>query len=195
MKPVKSYHHGALHEALLQAAETILCRDGLAALTLRAIARESGVSHGAPAHHFKDLSDLLSELVAAGFERLTAVVQAAGQGETPNFADAAQAYVAFAISNAALFQLMFRVERLNAGHDRLRAARTAAFAVIAEASALPAGELSAGQVGAMTAQWCLVQGFAGLAANGRLGPLLGRAPVGTQEPELLLLALEHLRPV
>src|SRR5579871_6391833 len=102
MDQEKSYHHGALHEALLKAAETILCRDGLPALTLRAIAREAGVSHGAPAHHFKDLSDLLSELVASGFERLTAVVQAAG----PHFADAAQAYVAFAIGNPALFQLM-----------------------------------------------------------------------------------------
>jgi AcrR family transcriptional regulator len=194
MEQAKSYHHGALHEALLSAAETILCRDGLAALTLRAIAREAGVSHGAPAHHFKDLSDLLSELVATGFERLTVVMQAAGQGRTGQFAEAAQAYVAFAISNAALFQLMFRVERLNAGHERLRAARAGTLAVIAEASAMPAGELSPSQVGRITAQWCMVQGFASLAANGRLGPLLARAPEGMQEPELLTLALEHLRP-
>jgi AcrR family transcriptional regulator len=194
MEQTKSYHHGALHEALLSAAETILCRDGLAALTLRAIAREAGVSHGAPAHHFKDLSDLLSELVAAGFERLTGTMQAAGQGRAGQFAEAAQAYVAFAIGNAALFQLMFRVERLNAGHERLRAARAGTLAVIAEASAMPAGELSPSQVGAMTAQWCMVQGFAGLAANGRLGPLLERAPEGTREPELLALALKYLRP-
>ena len=40
----------------------------------------------------------------------------------------------FAIGNAALFQLMFRVERLNAGHERLRAARAGAFAVITEAT-------------------------------------------------------------
>ena len=77
MEQTKSYHHGALHEALLSAAETILCRDGLAALTLRAIAREAGVSHGAPAHHFKDLSVLLSELVASGFERMTVAMQTA----------------------------------------------------------------------------------------------------------------------
>jgi AcrR family transcriptional regulator len=169
MERAKSYHHGALHEALLSAAETILCRDGLAALTLRAIAREAGVSHGSPSHHFKDLSDLLSELVASGFERMTVAMQTAGHGRTGQFAAAAQAYVAFAIGNAALFQLMFRVERLNAGHERLRAARAGAFAVIAEASAMPAGELSPRQVGAMTAQWCLVQGFASLAAGTRPG--------------------------
>jgi hypothetical protein len=136
----------------------------------------------------------LTELVAAGFERLTAAMQAAAQGRALQFADAAQAYVAFAIGNAALFQLMFRVERLNAGHARLREARANAFAVIAAASAMPAGPLSPAEVGAMTAQWCLVQGFAGLAANGRLGPLLERAPAGTREPELLRLALAHLTP-
>jgi AcrR family transcriptional regulator len=192
MEPTKSYHHGALHEALLSAAETILCRDGLGALTLRAIAREAGVSHGAPPHHFKDLVELLSELVAAGFERMTVAMQAASQVETGRFAEVAQAYVAFAIGNAALFQLMFRVERLNAGNDRLRTARAGAFTVIAKASAMPAGELSPSQLGAMTAQWCLVQGFASLAANGRLGPLLERGPAGMQEAELLRLALENL---
>jgi AcrR family transcriptional regulator len=123
MEQAKSYHYGALHEALLSAAETILCRDGLAALTLRAIAREAGVSHGAPAHHFKDLSDLLSAPVASGFERLTVAMQAAGQGQVGQFAEVAQAYVAFATGNAALFRPLFRVEKINAGHDRLRATR------------------------------------------------------------------------
>src|SRR5947207_1746268 len=46
------YHHGALRDALLQAAERVLERDGLAGLTLRAVAREAGVSHAAPTHHF-----------------------------------------------------------------------------------------------------------------------------------------------
>ena len=61
------YHHGSLHEALLQAAETILEREGLQGLTLRAAAREAGVSHAAPTHHFGDMTGLLSDLAAAGF--------------------------------------------------------------------------------------------------------------------------------
>ena len=35
------YHHGALRVALLQAAEQVLERDGLAGLTLRAVARQA----------------------------------------------------------------------------------------------------------------------------------------------------------
>src|SRR6201987_5022966 len=63
------YHHGALRDALLQAAERVLKRDGLAGLTLRAAAREAGVSPAAPTHHFGDLTGLVSELAAMGFRR------------------------------------------------------------------------------------------------------------------------------
>src|SRR4029077_600186 len=64
-----SYHHGALRDALLEAAERVLERDGLPGLTLRAVAREAGVSHAAPTHHFGDLTGLVSELAAIGFRQ------------------------------------------------------------------------------------------------------------------------------
>jgi AcrR family transcriptional regulator len=40
----KRYHHGDLRRALLDAAVAILEREGPAALSLRAVAREAGVS-------------------------------------------------------------------------------------------------------------------------------------------------------
>ena len=97
MTEAKPYHHGALREALLTAAEAILRRDGLAALTLRAIAREAGVSHGAPGHHFRDLTDLLSELAAVGFERMAALLEGTqNDAEDTRFADG-RVYVQFAL--------------------------------------------------------------------------------------------------
>lgn len=79
------YHHGDLHEALLKAAELVLERDGLAGLTLRAVAREAGVSHAAPTHHFGDLTGLVSELAAIGFRQFNEAMIAAGAtGSTPN---------------------------------------------------------------------------------------------------------------
>src|SRR4051795_11499632 len=71
------YHHGALRDALLKAAETVLERDGLQGLTLRAVAREAGVSHAAPTHHFGDLTGLVSELAAVGFRQFNAAMAAA----------------------------------------------------------------------------------------------------------------------
>ena len=75
------YHHGDLHDALLAAAERVLERDGLAGLTLRAVAREAGVSHAAPTHHFGDLSGLLSELAAIGFRRFNEAMVAAARAK------------------------------------------------------------------------------------------------------------------
>src|ERR1700757_2731218 len=69
------YHHGALREAMLEAAERILERDGVAGLTRRAASREAGVSHAAPKNHFGDVSGLLSELAAGRFERFAAMMQ------------------------------------------------------------------------------------------------------------------------
>src|ERR1700755_2998314 len=93
------YHHGDLHEALLKAAERVLERDGLAGLTLRAVAREAGVSHAAPTHHFGDLTGLLSELAAIGFRMFNVAMAESCTPETPYPAKGlarAKAYVAYA---------------------------------------------------------------------------------------------------
>src|SRR5262245_49500372 len=62
VKRTAPYHHGSLREAMLRAAESILERDGIGGLTLRAAAREAGVSHAAPKNHFGDVMGLLSDL-------------------------------------------------------------------------------------------------------------------------------------
>src|SRR5437588_7018998 len=108
------YHHGALRDALLQAAERVLERDGLAGLTLRAVAREAGVSHAAPTHHFGDLTGLLSELAAIGYRMFNAAMVAAdSSGPSPldKAMARAKAYVAYARAHPGMYGLMFRTER------------------------------------------------------------------------------------
>ena len=69
------YHHGALREALLAAAESLLLEQGVDAFTLRACARRAGVSHAAPAHHFGDARGLLTAFATVGFARMAALMQ------------------------------------------------------------------------------------------------------------------------
>ena len=57
-----SYHHGNLHEALLQAARELLADSGVEDLSLRKLARAAGVSATAPYSHFRDKQSLLAEL-------------------------------------------------------------------------------------------------------------------------------------
>ena len=75
-KRAAPYHHGSLREAMLRAAESILERDGIGGLTLRAAAREAGVSHAAPKNHFGDIMGLLSDLAAVGFARFRVAMKA-----------------------------------------------------------------------------------------------------------------------
>ncbi len=121
------YHHGALRNALLEAAERVLERDGLAGLTLRAVAREAGVSHAAPTHHFGDLTGLVSELAAIGFRQFNATMEAArATGTVPleKSMAGAKAYVGYAQAHPGMYGLMFRTERLDMTRARAGMSRS-----------------------------------------------------------------------
>jgi len=191
------YHHGDLHVALLAAAERVLERDGLSGLTLRAVAREAGVSHAAPTHHFGDLSGLLSELAAIGFRRFNEAMIAAGESETMPLMKAlarAKAYVAYAQAQPGMYGLMFRTERLDMARPSLHAAATASFQGLATAVSLSRNETRTGEpletlslehAAAIARAWSLVHGFTMLLLDGRLQDILRRLPQGTGVEELL----------
>jgi AcrR family transcriptional regulator len=107
----RPYHHGNLRTALLSQAERTVREHGIDRLSLRELARQTGVSHGAPRRHFPDRQALLDALAQTGFERLGAELEraAAGAGEEfgPRLQAIATAYVHFATRDAALLELMF----------------------------------------------------------------------------------------
>jgi AcrR family transcriptional regulator len=185
-----SYHHGDLHDALLKAAETVLERDGVQGLTLRAAAREAGVSHAAPTHHFGDMTGLLSELAAVGFRRFGAALREAASKRTTAHArlDAmGVAYVTFARSYPGLFMLMFRSERLDFERPALRDAMTESNAALATGVGAHLGEavaparLTLGQAAEMVRAWSIVHGFAVLLLDHRLDRFLPLSPNGNPD--------------
>jgi AcrR family transcriptional regulator len=181
----RRYHHGTLKEAILEAAGTILAREGLAALTLRGAARAAGVSHAAPKNHFGGLAGLLSELAARGFDRLRAALAAEVAAAAPGAAmnAAGRAYVRFAAADPALFQLMFRSERLNRSHPALRESAGALMETLGAAVRSGEGERASTEdhVAAMTLAWAQAHGLALLLIDGRLKPMVGRLPGTTEE--------------
>jgi AcrR family transcriptional regulator len=189
------YHHGALRDALLKAAETVLERDGLAGLTLRAVAREAGVSHAAPTHHFGDLTGLVSELAAIGFRRFNAAMAAAraAAGSTPveKAMAPAKAYVAYAQANPGMYGLMFRSERLDYSRPSLHEAAEASFAGLAGSVGASRQEpisesaLSLDLAAAIVRNWSLVHGFTTLLLDDRLSDILRRLPKGIDVDMLL----------
>jgi len=192
------YHHGDLHEALLKAAKRVAEREGINGLTLRAVAREAGVSHAAPSHHFGDVTGLLSELAAIGFKKFSEQLGAATCSETAPEAVAARkasAYVAFARDNPCMFQLMFRGERLDHERPALREASETAFHKLASIVAARRHEdvapdhLTLGQAADIARIWSMVHGFAMLYLDGRLSPIMEGLPPGTSVEALLAAML------
>jgi AcrR family transcriptional regulator len=110
----RPYHHGDLSRALVEAARRILEAEGPAALSLRAVAREAGVSPAAPYHHFKDKTELLEAVAHGGWRALTEAIGKARHGaDSPGDAltNIGLAYVRFARDNPALYRLMYHTTR------------------------------------------------------------------------------------
>ncbi|UXY20126.1 TetR/AcrR family transcriptional regulator [Streptomyces cynarae] len=122
----RRYHHGDLRAALLTRAEETLRERGPAALSLRELARDLGVSHAAPSRHFKDKQALLDALALTGFHRLAQTMTAALEETGESFAErlraGAHAYVEFATANAELLDLMYAIKHAPEASEELSAA-------------------------------------------------------------------------
>jgi AcrR family transcriptional regulator len=129
----RPYHHGNLRAALLEHAERTVREQGADRLSLRELARQVGVSHGAPRRHFPDRQALFDALAESGFDRLgdelRRAVDAAGEGFEPRLRASAAAYVRFATRDPALLELMFAGKHREHA-DALDAAAERAFAVL-----------------------------------------------------------------
>ncbi|HET7715234.1 MAG TPA: TetR/AcrR family transcriptional regulator [Bauldia sp.] len=179
------YHHGDLRAALIAAAEQELAENGVDGFTLRGCARRAGVSHAAPAHHFRDVRALFTALAAIGFRRLAETTEAFGReapaGTIEHFTAIARGYVTFAIENPAYFRLIFRSDSLDRDDPELIAAGSAAFAVPVKAvgayfgSADPMADPEL--VPLVIGLWSIVHGFSELLLSGQLkkgGPAVDR---------------------
>jgi AcrR family transcriptional regulator len=175
-RDARPYHHGDLPRALLEAAVQAIAETGPAAVSLRDLARRTGVSHAAPAHHFGDKAGLLTAVAADGFRRLAATLRETYQA-TGSFLEVGVAYVRFAVTHRAHFEVMFRPELYHSDDPEFVRAREQARALLyppaAEAANRPD---SGGDARAGVAAWSLVHGLATLWLNQNLPPQLGDDP-------------------
>ncbi|UUU33364.1 TetR/AcrR family transcriptional regulator [Streptomyces sp. CA-210063] len=172
--PDRPYHHGDLRRAILHAALDVIAAEGPSALSLRDLARRAGVSHAAPAHHFKDRTGLLTAIAAEGHALLAATLAEAG-----DLREAGGRYVRFAREHPAHFQVMFRPELLREDDLELTTARALSREQLRTAvtTARPENPDTDPRLAGIAA-WSLSHGFATLLLSGNLA-----AVVGDQDPE------------
>ena len=118
------YHHGNLRAVLLEAAVDHIARWGPATLSLRDLARQAGVSHAAPARHFRDKTGVFTAIATEGFRLLA---EANRVPEEPNpLGSAGLAYLRFAVGHPAHFTIMNRPDLYDPTDPELIEARSAA---------------------------------------------------------------------
>ncbi|MEM8839475.1 MAG: TetR-like C-terminal domain-containing protein, partial [Pseudomonadota bacterium] len=143
-------------------------------------------------NHFENLTALLSELAAIGFERFadqltTAVSKATRPTERNRLSGLA--YVTFARENPAMFELMFRSDKPDFANPRLQASSERALRGLAANNdvAFKNGELTAltaDQGARMARTWALAHGLAMLMLDDQLTPILQRLPNDYEPDEL-----------
>jgi AcrR family transcriptional regulator len=180
--PRDAYHHGALRDALISATESLIAERGAQGFSLREVARRSGVSPAAPAHHFGDAAGLLAAVAKLAFDQLTEALEAGnargGTDALDRLCEQGVGYVGFALTWPGRFGLMFRAD-LFKKDEALAASAHAAYLVledgIRDLCGLPRGApLDAAQLHALRATWSMVHGFADLILAGQFDAQLPR---------------------
>lgn len=178
---------------MLQAAETELSENGMEKFSLRAVAKRAGVSHGAPAHHFKDVRGLLTALATVGYERFVEYQinrQRAAKTDAQSQSIASGlGYIDFALQNPALFRLMFSSEIPNRADADFAKASLFAFDKLVLDIQNEGSKNAYADPDAMTdvvASWSMVHGLADLMISGRLERPLGLSDMSAAERDKLL---------
>ena len=201
--PRDAYHHGTLRAALIATTEALLAERGAEGFSLREVARRSGVSPAAPAHHFGDAAGLLAAVAKLAFDGLSEALEA---GNTRGGVDALErlceqgvGYVGFALAWPGRFALMFRTELFK--DAALADSAQTAYGVLEDGIrglyGLPPGApLAPAQQHALLATWSMVHGFANLMLAGQFDAQLppgGRAALVREVVSPMLR--QHLAPL
>ncbi|OYV25064.1 MAG: hypothetical protein B7X08_07095 [Acidocella sp. 20-63-7] len=168
----KTYHHGDLRGALVEAGMRLLEQRQSDDLGLREVAREVGVSATAVYRHFPDKQALLRALAERGFAMMGEMQAAAMQGRegAAAFAAVGSAYVRFALRQPAVFRLMFSSAPPADLFDLPLVAVDGPMRILREqvAALVPPGRPEAVRKPAAIGAWALVHGLAMLALDGMI---------------------------
>ena len=194
MEPVRvaeprPYHHGDLRRALVEAGRRLLEAETGSDISLRAVAREAGVSPAAPYHHFRDKSELHDALAMEGWDQLAEQMRvdlaltAPGQDRLVALGIA---YVRFSRENPAIYRVMFDCSQNHeAMPSKLR--EEGAYRLVCDAL-IETGLDPSDETGlelASTAVWCAAHGVAEMVGFREFSPL--KAHLGGEEAFLRAL--------
>ncbi len=197
MPKTERYHHGDLHDTLLQEANALLNEQGVEGLSLRKLAERAGVSRTAPYHHFRDKNALLCALATQAFARLDGIIerQLESAGDHPDIQDFVIEYLEFATENPEQYELMFgrTIWKSGTPTEELKRGAYRSFRRYAEGlGALVQGRLPAATDPLRVAQasWATIHGLCRLVIDGVYVDREDMQAVSQQAVALIMAALK-----
>ncbi|PNE03328.1 TetR family transcriptional regulator [Alcanivorax sp. MD8A] len=197
MPKTERYHHGDLHDTLLQEANALLNEQGVEGLSLRKLAERAGVSRTAPYHHFRDKNALLCALATQAFARLDSIIerQLESAGDHPDIQDFVIEYLEFATENPEQYELMFgrTIWKSGTPTEELKRVAYRSFRRYAEGlGALVQGRLPAATDPLRVAQasWATIHGLCRLVIDGVYVDREDMQAVSQQAVALIMAALK-----
>jgi AcrR family transcriptional regulator len=144
-KPLNTYHHGDLRDALVQAALREAELGGAEAVNISALAKQLGVSQPAPYKHFADREALLAAVTTEAFRQFTAILRRSitKPSKRSKLSRLAQTALDFGLRRHGIYRLMF-ASRIMASAEKsseLHVAAVETFNLLLEALEAPAVEL------------------------------------------------------
>jgi AcrR family transcriptional regulator len=184
-------------ERILKVAVKLITKEGLATLSMREVARRAGVSHQAPYHYFENREAILAAIAEEGFNKFNAALESAsGSNAVARLIAAGRAYIGFALSHPAHFQVMFRPELVNL--DKYPSALAEAnrgfgilqslINVVVKEKFMPASRAH----GMVILSWAFVHGLSGLLLEGPLARRAGDDLKSNDDIESALRTFEFL---
>ncbi|NOR62194.1 MAG: TetR family transcriptional regulator [Rhodobacteraceae bacterium] len=186
MNKRKSYHHGNLRQALVDATRELITERGPQGFTLAEAARQAGVSAAAPYRHFKGRDELICEVARQGYLLFGDLLEHSYDGGKPTalaaFSKVGRAYLAFAKRYPGYYIAMFESGVSLTGSSELALASDRAMGVMTQAAEdlmahLPADERPPA-VMVSHHIWAMSHGVVELFARGTPG---GRAPYSPED--------------
>ncbi|MET7349660.1 TetR/AcrR family transcriptional regulator [Streptomyces mirabilis] len=159
-----------LRARLIEVGVYLVTTQGAQVLTLREIARRTGVSHGAPRRYFPTHLELLSAIARRGFAdlgaRATEALRDGGASPRAQLTTLGRVYLDFAFTQPGMYELMFRHDLLESGTLGLRETSLPLFGVLVDLVGRARPEADAALIAG--ALWANLHGIAQLWGWGSL---------------------------
>lgn len=175
MAKAKSFHHGDLKRVLFDVALKLLDRDGADGVTIRAVAREAGVSHGAPVNHYRDRKTLLTALAHRQFETILNSVEqdlsSAAAGSNAWIEVFAKALLDFGFRYPHRYKLLWRADLIDLQDPELLKVMDQIYDQLCDEieRTMPKAEFDRDTVA--IALWSMVHGYLDMRLSGMFVPL------------------------